>query len=73
MRHSQDATQPDARQQRQIDTVERGTEYEYHVIDNERPRDGDGQRLLALLELPPVRTGRAVPKIDALMLEQVTR
>ena len=55
-------------QKRQTYTVDRGTNHELNVIDNQRSINGDRQGLLALLELPPVQTGRAVPKVDAPML-----
>jgi hypothetical protein len=55
-------------EERQAYTVKSGTNYEFNVVDNERSVYGNRQGLFALLKLPPVQSGRAVAKVNALVL-----
>jgi hypothetical protein len=57
--------------ERQTHAIDRGTNHELHVIDDQRAVHGNGEGLFALVELPPVDTGGSVSKVDASVISAV--
>src|SRR5437867_5495271 len=61
------------RHERQTYAVDRRPDHDLHVVDDQWSVHRHGERLLALVELPPVHAGGAVSKVDAAVACQVTR
>src|SRR5215218_3910164 len=57
----------------QANTVERGPNAQFNIVDDQRPAHGNAQRLLALVELPPISLLPAMAEVDAPVLQQITR
>ena len=53
--------------------VKSSLDHQIQVIEEERPADRDGQRLIAFVEFPPVPALASVAKADAPMLQHVSR
>jgi hypothetical protein len=58
---------------RQSDAIENGANHEFHIVNDQRTVDRDGQRLLPLIELPAIDLVTPVAEVDASMLNQFAR
>jgi hypothetical protein len=55
-------------EKRQADAVDRGSNQQLHIVDDQWTVDGHRKRLLALIELPAISLIRTVPKVEVPML-----
>jgi hypothetical protein len=61
------------RDPRQAGPVEGSSDHEFQFIDDQRPIHRNCERLIALVELPPVHALAAVPEAYTSMVQQVAR
>lgn len=59
------------RRERQAYAVDRRADHELQVVDDQRSVHRDGERLVPLVEFPPVHTLRSVSEVDAAMARQI--
>src|SRR3954470_2252427 len=57
----------------QANTVERGPNDQFNIVDDQRTAHGNAQRLLALVEFPPINLLPAMAEVDAPVLQQIAR
>ena len=58
------------RYERQAHAIERGADHQVGVVDDKRTVDRNVQGPLALIEFPAIQALRAVPEVDAPMLNR---
>ena len=61
------------RDESETNTAQRGLYDQPFIVDNQRAAYSNRQTLFALLELPSVEPGIAVPEIDASVPQQIAR